>query len=217
MKDYYTKAYKDLKHLLFIYIKYLLIFHITRIPKTTKLHLISSYLNHKKLHMQYKSLYELMQAKYSKGTYIDQFLVFRYTEILEEDINEINAKKEKDYHLDLKDLIKFVLNYKKYFDIMDKVANNSIEFWQEFDNEQPNTVKIYKIGDCIARDYYELAKYIDYFSENYYNHFAKNFTYGCFLKFILNNYKESSVIISNAVISKSKNEATTANVNKIIN
>ena len=209
MKDYYNKAFNKLKQKLFVYVKYLLIYHINNKPNTTKLHLLYSYLNHKKLSRQYKSLYELMQAKYSKGTYIDRFLVFRYTEILEEDINDQNAKKERDYSIDMKELIKFVLNYKTFFGVMEQVAHNSVEFWQEFVNEHPNTVKIYKTGDSIANDYYKLAKYKEYFSETYYNHFAINFTYGCFLKFILNNYKEANIVIHNAVLSKTKNEATT--------
>ena len=199
-----------LKILLFTYIQYLLIYHISKFPNTTKLHLLYSYLSHKKLKKQYKSLFELMKAKYSKGTYIDQFLVYRYTEILERDINEINERKEKDYHLDLKDLIKFVLNYKKFYDIMEELANNSVKFWQELINEHPNTVKIYKFGDRIANDYQKIAKYMEYFSESYYNHFAINFTYGCFLKFILNNYKEANLIISNAILSKSKKESNLA-------
>ena len=58
-----------------------------------------------------------MQANLSKGSFVDKYLVFRqifliifrYTEILESDINELNSKKEKDYYMDIKDFIEFVL------------------------------------------------------------------------------------------------------------
>ena len=77
MKEYYKNSYAELKHLLYSYIKYLLIYHIIQKPKMIKLHLLYSYLCHRKLNKPYKSLYELMQAKLSKGSFVDKYLVFR--------------------------------------------------------------------------------------------------------------------------------------------
>ena len=100
----------------------------------------------------------------------------------------------------------FIINYKSYFELMVKVTHNAVEFWQEFDNEKPNVIKIYKIGDHIAQDFQSLKVIRDYFTENYYHHFAINFSYGCFLKFILNNPKEANFQLSNSVKEKYKGE-----------
>ncbi len=111
--------------------------------------------------------------------------------------------------MDMKKLIQFVLSYKSYFDIMEKIVRNSVEFWQEMDGDKPNSIKIYKLGDNIANDYQSLKKYKDFFEDNYHNHFAINFSYGCFLKFVLNNPKEANILITSCIEYKNKLDLST--------
>lgn len=82
MKEYYKNCYEELKNKLYLYIKYLLVYHIIKKPRMIKLHLLYSYLCHKKLNKPFKSLYELMQAKLSKGSFVDRYLVFRYIKLI---------------------------------------------------------------------------------------------------------------------------------------
>ncbi len=92
---------------------------------------------------------------------------------------------------------------------MEKIVRNSVEFWQEMDGDKPNSIKIYKLGDNIANDYQSLKKYKDFFEDNYNNHFAINFSYGCFLKFVLNNPKEANILITSCIEYKNKLDLST--------
>ena len=153
-----------------------------------------------------------MQANLSKGSFVDKYLVFRqifliifrYTEILESDINELNSKKEKDYYMDIKDFLEFVLSYKSYFAIMENIVSDSVEFWQEMLVEKPNSIKFYKLGHNIAKDYIFIKKHREFFEDKYQNHFAIAFAYGCFLKYVLNNQKEANILIANCLENKVK-------------
>lgn len=62
----------------YLFLKYILKDSIDRFNKSSRLHLLSSYLHQEKLNNKYKSMYELMLTEENKPNLQEEFSIYRF-------------------------------------------------------------------------------------------------------------------------------------------
>ena len=59
-----------------------------RFPKSARLHILHAHIEHEKLKNKFKALFELMVAEESKPNIQEEFSIFRYKNLIEEEMIE---------------------------------------------------------------------------------------------------------------------------------
>lgn len=100
------------------------------------------------MHSKHQALQELIEAESRHPALDEQFIIFRYKKIIEDDIADAQHDKQKD-GLDLVNEIAFQSHFRMCQANIEKAALLHMEFWSQLSEDQPDLAKLADIGGKI--------------------------------------------------------------------
>ncbi|KRX00126.1 hypothetical protein PPERSA_10625 [Pseudocohnilembus persalinus] len=166
---------------------------IEKCPKSNKLLLFHSFLQHDNLENKYKSLYELEKIK--DPSLQEQFCIFRYTIIIEEQIIDQDQKSTENQGVDINAIIIFQNEYVKFQDLIESSIVIYLDFWKELIEDNPDIQKLQQLGTEINTKNEQIYNDFLDLSDRNPNHLGALKLYGFYLKSVQNEDKEALLII----------------------
>ena len=195
----------------FLFVKSILQESLEKFKKSTKLHIIYSYIQHDKLRNKFKALNELMISEETKANIYEEFALFRYKynysklkhlikfarNMIEEEMIE-NDKKNKEKtnnQVDVLSVINFQNKFVLFLTAIENAVNFHLEFWRELMEESPDIQKLHGLGTAITTSL-EITSilYVKLYEINP-THIRLLETYSSFLRDIVNDEIETPKIL----------------------
>lgn len=172
---------------------------LKKFGKSPRLRLLLAYIQHEKIKNKFKSLFELMQASEMKPNYLEEFSIFRYKLIIEEEMIEMDMRHNNDVNgMDVNQMVLFQNNYVKFTGTIEKAVKLHHEFWKELLEESPDIKKLENLGSSITRIVEDSKKQYDVLNELNPNHQKCLEMYGKFLKDVVNDDTSGQRILERA-------------------
>jgi PAS domain S-box-containing protein len=172
---------------------------LKKFGKSSRLRLLLAYIQHQKIKNKFKSLFELMQATEMKPNYLEEFSIFRYKLIIEEEMIEIDMRHNNDVNgMDVNQMVLFQNNYVKFIGTIEKAVKLHHEFWKELTEDSPDIKKLESLGSSITRIVEDSKKQFDALNEINPNHQKCLELYGKFLKEVVNDDTSGQRILEKA-------------------
>jgi hypothetical protein len=80
---------------------------IEKFPKSARLHLLHSHIQHEKLKNKFKALFELMITEENKPNIQEEFSIYRYKNIIEEEMIETDMRNAEMKAVDVNNIVHF--------------------------------------------------------------------------------------------------------------
>lgn len=172
---------------------------LKKFGKSPKLRLLLAYIQHEKIKNKFKSLFELMQAADMKPNYLEEFSIYRYKLIIEEEMIEMDMRHNNDMNgMDVNQMVLFQNNYVKFTGTIEKAVKLHHEFWKELLEESPDIKKLEGLGSSITRIVEVSKKQYDALNDLNPNHQKCLEMYGRFLKDVVNDDTSGQRILERA-------------------
>jgi PAS domain S-box-containing protein len=172
---------------------------LKKFGKSPRLRLLLAYIQHEKIKNKFKSLFELMQASEMKPNYLEEFSIYRYKLIIEEEMIEMDMRHNNDVNgMDVNQMVLFQNNYVKFTGTVEKAVKLHHEFWKELLEESPDIKKLESLGSSITRIVEDSKKQFDVLNELNPNHQKCLELYGKFLKDVVNDDTNGQRIVDRA-------------------
>ena len=120
---------------------------IKKFPNNTSLRISYSFFLIEKLHMKQQALHELNGSEQNKPPFDEQFIIFRYRKIIEDEIAE--SKNEGTGNLDVVSEIAFQNHQRQCHANIEKSSMHHMEFWSQLSEDNPDLAKLNEIGSKI--------------------------------------------------------------------
>lgn len=152
------------------------------------LRMISAYYSREYIGNIFKTVYELefIEEK-QKPSFRDKFLIYKYKNVIEEEMNSISKKGSMDNGMDVEKLIEFEKHYETFRAQAESTSNIVNRFWEQLKSKDLDVNGLYEIGSKVGTLYNEmLANYsvaVGIFPHNY----KLVSEFGYFEKAIMNN------------------------------
>jgi PAS domain S-box-containing protein len=172
---------------------------LKKFGKSPRLRLLLAYIQHEKIKNKFKSLFELMQAAEVKPNYLEEFSIYRYKLIIEEEMIEMDMRHNNDVNgMDVNQMVQFQNNYVKFTATIEKAVDLHHEFWKELTEDSPDIKKLENLGSSITRIVEDSKKQFDSLNEINANHQKCLELYGKFLKEVVNDDTSGQRILEKA-------------------
>jgi PAS domain S-box-containing protein len=136
------------KYALLIQLLYKMYFYgIKKFPNNTSLRISYAFFLLEKMHSKQQALQELGQAEQNKPPFDEQFIIFRYKKIIEDEIAE--SQNEGTGGLDVVSEIAFQNHLRQCQANIEKSALLHMEFWSQLSEDNPDLAKLNDIGSKI--------------------------------------------------------------------
>jgi hypothetical protein len=112
---------------------------IKKFPNNTSLRISFSFFLIEKLHMKQQALQELTYAEQNKPPFDEQFIIFRYRKIIEDEISE--SKNEGTGNVDIVTEISFQNELRQCHANIEKSSMHHMEFWSQLSEDNPDLAK----------------------------------------------------------------------------
>jgi PAS domain S-box-containing protein len=180
-------------------LKFILEHAVSKYNKSTKLRILFAYIHHVKMKNKFKALFELMEATELKPNYLEEFSIFRFMMLIEEDMIEIDLRNNNEAAtLDVNQIVSFEKNFVKFNINIEKAVRLHYEFWTELTEDNPNIEKLETLGSNIIRTVEEAKRLFEVLNEINPNHYKCLDLFGRFLKDISNDDTNGQRIIERA-------------------
>ena len=80
---------------------------LANFPKSPRLHILYAYIEREKLNNKFKALFELMITEENKPNLQEQFSIFRYKYLIEEEMVENDSKANESKSIDVNSIVSF--------------------------------------------------------------------------------------------------------------
>lgn len=135
------------KYAVLIQVIYKMYFHgIKKFPNNTALRISYAFFLLEKMHSKQQALQELNQAEQNKPSFDEQFLIFRYKKIIEDEIAE---SQNDGQGLDIVSEAAFQNSLRTLQANIEKSALLHMEFWSQLSEDNPDLAKLNDIGSKI--------------------------------------------------------------------
>jgi PAS domain S-box-containing protein len=172
---------------------------LKKFTKSPRLRLLLAYLQHEKMKNKFKSLFELMQAAEMKPNYQEEFSIYRYKMIIEEEMIEADMRNNNEMNgMDVNQMVQFQNYYVKFVSTIEKAVKLHYEFWKELLEESPDIKKLESLGSSITKIVEDSRKQFDVLSDINSNHHKCLDLFGRFLKEVVNDDINGQRIIEKA-------------------
>ena len=136
------------KYALLIQLLYkMYLYGIKKFPNNTSLRISYSFFLLEKMHSKQQALQELSQAEQNKPPFDEQFIIYRYKKIIEDEIAE--SQNEGTGGLDVVSEIAFQNHLRQCQANIEKSALQHMEFWSQLSEDNPDLGKLNDIGSNI--------------------------------------------------------------------
>jgi len=120
---------------------------IKKFPNANALRISYSFFLLEKMHSKQQALQELTQAEQNRPSVDEQFIIFRYKKLIEDEIAE--SQNEGQGGLDVVSEVSFQNNLRNLQANIEKSALLHMEFWSQLSEDNPDLAKLSDIGSKI--------------------------------------------------------------------
>lgn len=120
---------------------------IKKFPNNTALRISYAFFLLEKMHSKQQALQELTQAEQNKPSFDEQFIIFRYKKILEDEIAE--RQNDGQGGLDVVSEVAFQNHLRQLQANIEKSALLHMEFWSQLSEDNPDLSKLNDGGSKI--------------------------------------------------------------------
>ena len=109
---------------------------IKKFPNNTSLRISFAFFLIEKLNLKQQALQELTHAEQNKPPFDEQFIIFRYRKIIEDEFSE--SKNEESGNLDIVTEISFQNELRQCNAGIEKSSMHHMEFWSQLSEDNPD-------------------------------------------------------------------------------
>ena len=91
----------------YLLIKSIISDSLDRFPKCPRLHLLNAYIHHEKLKNKFKALFELLITEENKPNLQEEFSIYRYKNLIEEEMIENDLRNSENKGVDVNVIVQF--------------------------------------------------------------------------------------------------------------
>ncbi|EGR30840.1 PAS domain S-box family protein [Ichthyophthirius multifiliis] len=170
---------------------------LKKFPTCTKLRIsYAFFLMERFQNKREKCFQQLKIAEKTKPSFDEQFIIYRYKKILEENLDQIGENEENEN--DIVKLIAFDSHIQQCEEYMKLSAQMHKEFWAELKEENPGLLKLNIIGSKISKAVHEAkSHYYDMQKINSKIHQTIK-TFGKYLIYVLNDRENGKILLEKA-------------------
>ncbi|KAL4459259.1 hypothetical protein ABPG73_001296 [Tetrahymena malaccensis] len=180
---------------------------IDRFPKSAKLHLLHAYILQGKLQNKFKSLFALMFACECKPNFQEEFSIYRYKHIIEEEMVENDIRTQESKGIEVNSIVNFQNKFVIFLNSIEKSVMLHLEFWSKLLEDTPDIQKILSLGSKITNTVDQVTDLYNQLQEINQNHIKCLEIYGNFLKEIVHDDQEGTKVIEKAEYVSKSNQA----------
>jgi hypothetical protein len=163
---------------------------LDKFPKCPRLHLLNAYIHHEKLKNKFKALFELMLTEENKPNMQEEFSLYRYKNLIEEEMQENDQRNSEQKGVDVNVIVVFQNKFVTFLGSIEKSVNLHLEFWRELLEENPDIQKLQSLGSKITNTVEGTSDLYKKLNDMNPNHIKCLEIYGNFLKDIVNDDAE---------------------------
>jgi len=171
---------------------------LRQFPRSINLILVESYFLKGVLGNPYKSAYGLASAKNQRPNLLNNFAIFRYTKLIENDVKSENSVNYKDSNMSVEITVEMERTYYLFRKLMEETAVAVVEFLNSVKEEKINGEKMETLGSKIGLQNREISKIFYSFVKKYSFHHKILIDYAKYLHFVLNCENESAQLFGKA-------------------
>lgn len=162
------------------------------------MHIIYAYVQREKLNNKFKALFEMMIAKDNKPSVEQEFSIFRYKSLIEEEIIEEDSRNSETKGIDVNVIVHFQNTFVAFQAALENAVELHLEFWRELLENNPGIYKLQSLGSMITHSVEEIGERYKKLNDINPNHIKMLQSYGNFLKNIVNDDVEGQRVLEKA-------------------
>ena len=152
------------------------------------LRMISAYCFREYVGNVFKSVYELLFIEEKqKPSLRDQFLIYKYKRVIDEEISALAKKTVADTSIDVEKIMEFESYYETFRKQAETIANLANRFWEQLKSKDLDVNGLYEIGSKMGIIYKEMQKNCNAAIELFPHNFKIYSEFGNFERYIMNN------------------------------
>ncbi|EGR31396.1 PAS domain S-box family protein [Ichthyophthirius multifiliis] len=177
------------------FIKFIIEDSLQIFHKSTRLHLLHSYIQHEKLKNRFKALYELMICNELKPNMQEEFALYRFNIQIENEMKDYDERIGDNINVDVNKVVMFQKKFFEFQAYINESVQLHLDFWRQLLEENPEIQKIEQMGSTITTTVDNLQSLYLELKLIYPNHIKSQEIYGNFLKDIVNDTIEAEKIL----------------------
>ncbi|EAR83935.1 PAS domain S-box protein (macronuclear) [Tetrahymena thermophila SB210] len=178
-----------------------------KFQKSSRLHLLHAYIQQGKLQNKFKALFELMITEEQKPNLQEEFSIYRYKHLIEEELIEGDLRGQENKGIEVNNIVTFQNKLVVFLNAIEKSVSFHLEFWNKLLEEQPDIQKLLQLGSKITNTVENTSDLFEQLQEMNPNHIKCLEIYGNFLKEIVNDEQEGVRVIEKAEYVSKSNQA----------
>jgi PAS domain S-box-containing protein len=196
-KDY-MKDEEPHEKLWYSCIKSIIVDVLDKYPKSARLHILYAYVQREKLNNKYKALFEIMIARENKPSVEQEFAIYRYKSLIEEEIIDDDSKTSETKGIDVNIIVHFQNMFVAFQAALENAVELHLDFWRELLEANPGIYKLQSLGSMITHSVEEISERYKKLNDINPNHIKMLQSYGQFLKNIVNDDVEGQRVLEKA-------------------
>jgi PAS domain S-box-containing protein len=188
----------DKQRMWYLFVRSVIDDGIEKFPKTPRLHMAHAFISHEKLKNKYKALFELMKTEENKPNIQEEFSIYRYKNLIEEEMVEYDLRSTETKGIDVNVIVHFQNKYVQFQSAIEKSVSLHLDFWRELLEDSPDIQKLQSLGSKITNHVEITTEQFKKLTEMNANHIRCLQIYGNFLKDIVNDDVEGQRILEKA-------------------
>jgi len=196
-KDY-MKDEEAHEKLWYTLIKSIIVDVLDKYPKSARLHLLYAYVQREKLNNKFKALFEIMIARDNKPSVEQEFAIYRYRSLIEEEIIDDDSKTSETKGIDVNIIVHFQNMFVAFQAALENAVELHLDFWRELLEANPGIYKLQSLGSMITHSVEEIGERYKKLNDINPNHIKMLQSYGQFLKNIVNDDVEGQRVLEKA-------------------
>jgi len=177
------------------FVKGILVDSLEKFPKSARLHILYAYIQHEKLKNKFKALFELMITEENKPNLQEEFSIYRYKNLIEEEMIESDIRTSETKGIDVNIIVHFQNKFVQFQSAIEKAVDLHLDFWRELLEENPDIHKLQNLGSKITNTVETTTTQFKKLVEINPNHIKMLQIHGNFLKDIVNDDIEGQRIL----------------------
>jgi len=137
----------------------------------------------------------MMITEDNKPSVEEEFSIYRYKNIIEEEMIENDARNSETKGVDVNIIVYFQNKFVEFQAIIEKAVELHLDFWRELLEANPDIQKLQGLGSHITHSVEETAEQFRRLNDINPNHIKMLQIYGNFLKDIVNDENEALRVI----------------------
>ena len=179
-------------------VKSIMVDSLAKFPKSSRLHMLYSFVQQEKLKNKFKALFEIFETEQNKPTLQEEFSCHRFRNLIEEEMIEADMRNSESSGMDVNNIVNFQNKFVEFQQTIDKTVNLHLDFWRELMEENPEIHKLQNLGSKITTHIEKCEEIYKKLIEMNPNHIRCLVIYGNFLQEIVSDDTGGAKILEKA-------------------